>query len=279
MNVTGSLLLAAFSGNVGASAPSRETLLAVGLASLLSGLVGTLVVLRRLVSLGGGIAHAAFGGVGLALVAGVDPRYGAATVAVVAAAALAPLNRQRLERQDALIGVLWAVGMATGMLLVAAATDDHQVEELLFGDLGAVKRSDLALLGGLVLAVALVLALFRRELAATAFDDEHARLRGLPVGWLAFLLLLLVALSVVALLALVGIVLAIALLAIPPLVALRLFRALPAIVAGATRAAGALALGGLAAAAKYELPAGPAIILAGGALLGLAQLAPRRAVR
>ena len=279
MTAAGPTLLLAVAEGAGGFEISRETLLAVTLASLLSGLVGTIVVLRRLVSLGGGIAHAAFGGVGLALVAGVDPRLGAAAVAVLAAAALAPLNRERLARQDALIGVLWAVGMATGMVLVAGATDDHQVEELLFGDLGAVRRSDLALLAGIVLAVAVILTLFRRELAATAFDDEHARLRGLPVGWLAFVLLLLVALAVVALLSLVGIVLAVALLAIPPLIALRLFRALPAIVAGAALIAFALALGGLVAAARWSLPAGPAIILGGGALLAAVQLLPRRAVR
>lgn len=92
------------------------------LASLLCGFVGTVVVLRRLVALGGGIAHAAFGGVGLALLLGFDPRLGAAGVAALAAAALAPLRSERLARLDAAIGVLWAVGMATGMLLLAGAS-------------------------------------------------------------------------------------------------------------------------------------------------------------
>jgi len=277
-SASGSILLA--SGDAaGGAALSREVLVAVALASLLSGLVGTVVVLRRLVSLGGGIAHAAFGGVGLALATGFDPRLGAAAVAVTAAAILAPLGRDRIARQDAVIGVLWSIGMAVGMLLVSGATDDHAVEELLFGDLGSVKRSDLVILGALVLIVAVTMALFRRELAATAFDDEHARLRGLPVGGLSFVLLLLVALSLVALLSLVGIVLAIALLAIPPLVALRLFRALPAIVCAAISIAFLMAIAGLALAQRFVLPAGPAIILVGGLLLLIARAVPRRAVR
>ena len=258
---------------------SSETIVAIALASVLSGLVGTIVVLRRLVSLGGGIAHAAFGGVGLALALGFDPRLGAAAVAIGAAAVLAPVSRERIARQDAVIGVLWAVGMAVGMLLVSGAAGDTQVEELLFGDLGAVQRSDLAILGGLVVLVAAAIALFRRELAATAFDDEHARLRGLPVGLLSFALLLLVALSVVGLLSLVGIVLAIALLAIPPLIALRLFRSLPAIVLGGMAIAFLLSVAGLAVGQRFHLPAGPAIILLGGVLLSLAQLAPRRVLR
>lgn len=273
------LLFLAGDHGAGDLAFTRETLVAVALASLLSGLVGTVVVLRRLVSLGGGIAHAAFGGVGLALATGFDPRLGAAAVAVAAAAILAPLGRDRIARQDAVIGVLWSIGMAVGMLLVSGATDDHAVEELLFGDLGSVRRSDLAILGALVLAVAATIALFRRELAATAFDDEHARLRGLPVGWLSFALLLLVALSLVALLSLVGIVLAIALLAIPPLVALRLLRALPAIVALAIAVAFLMSIAGLALAERFALPAGPAIILVGGVLLLVARAVPRRGVR
>ena len=110
------------------------------LASLLCGFVGTVVVLRRLVALGGGIAHAAFGGVGLALLLGFDPRLGAAGVAALAAAALSPLRSERLARLDAAIGVLWAVGMATGMLLLSgAAHSDLDVESILFGDLMKVR--------------------------------------------------------------------------------------------------------------------------------------------
>lgn len=268
-------------GSVAAAVGVPPVALAAALlASLLCGFVGTVVVLRRLVALGGGIAHAAFGGVGLALWVGFDPRLGAAAVAALAAAALSPLRSERLARQDAAIGVLWAVGMATGMLLLSgAAHNDAQVESILFGDLMKVHAGDLALLAGFVVAMIALLLLFARELVATAFDDEHARLQGLPVGALSFLLLLVVALSVVALLSLVGVVLAIALLAIPPLVALRLFRSLPAIVAGGCAVGLLICVGGLALAARLGTPAGPTIILAGGFVLGLAQILPLRPLR
>lgn len=270
-------LFAAAAAALGVPLPALAAAL---LASLLCGFVGTVVVLRRLVALGGGIAHAAFGGVGLALLLGFDARLGAAGVATIAAAALAPLRSERLARLDAAIGVLWAVGMATGMLLLSgAAHGDLDVEAILFGDLSQVRSSDLALLAGFVLAMIALLLAFGRELVATAFDDEHARLQGLPVGGLSFLLLLVVALSVVALLSLVGVVLAIALLAIPPLVALRLFRSLPAIVAGGCGVGLVISFGGLAVAARNGLPAGPTIILLGGFLLGLVHLLPRRPQR
>ncbi len=165
------------------------------------------------------------------------------------------------------------------LLLSGAANNDTQVESILFGDLAQVKSGDLPLLAGIVFAMIAVLLLFSRELVATAFDDEHARLQGLPVGMLSFVLLLVVAFAVVALLSLVGIVLAIALLAIPPLVALRLFRSLPAIVAGGCAVGLLLGVGGLALAARLATPAGPTIILLGGGVLGLVQLLPRRALR
>ena len=272
----GALLEAAAAG-LGVPPPALAASL---LASLLCGFVGTVVVLRRLVALGGGIAHAAFGGVGLALLLGFDPRLGAAGVAALAAAALAPLRSERLARLDAAIGVLWAVGMATGMLLLSgAAHGDLDVEAILFGDLMQVRAADLPLLGGLVVGMIGLLLAFGRELVATAFDDEHARLQGLPVGRLSFLLLLVVALAVVALLSLVGVVLAIALLAIPPLVALRLFRSLPAIVAGGCAVGLLVTVGGLGIAARIAMPAGPTIILLGGVILGLVHLAPRRRLR
>ncbi len=256
------------------------TFAAAVLASLVCGTVGTIVVLRRLVALGGGIAHAAFGGVGLAALCGFDPRLGAAGVALAAAAGLARLPRERNDRQDAAIGVVWAVGMAFGILLVSSGgRSDLEIESILFGEIERARGSDVGVMAAVVAIVVASFALFGRELVATAFDAEQARISGLAVGPLTLWLMLLVAFGVVALLAMVGIVLAIALLAIPPLVALRLCRALPAIVAVGTLAGLAIALGGLLLAARLDWAAGPTIVLSGALLLGLVQLVPRRSPR
>jgi len=253
-----------------------EAFLAAALSSLLCGIVGTFVVLRRLVALGGGVAHAAFGGIGLALVFGFDPRFGALGVAVLSAAFLALRRSGEPDRQDALIGVLWAVGMAAGVWLLAGLpVSDAGVEGYLFGDIASVHRADLWLLAGIALAVVLAVAVFGRELLAIAFDPEHARLRGLPVAALNFLALLLVSLSVVALVGLVGIVLAIAMLTIPPLIALRLFRSMPAILLAGAAAGLTISLSGLALADRLGRPPGPAIVLVGIALLGLSRLVRR----
>lgn len=261
-------------------APLLPALAAALLASVLSGVVGTLVVLRRLVALGGGVAHAAFGGIGLALVLGFDPHLGAIGVAVVAAIALSRVRGDGSDRQDAAIGVIWAVGMALGIWLLAGQRlSDSGVEGYLFGDIAAVRGPDLALLGVLVVAVLAAFGRLGRELLAIAFDAEHARLQGLPVAGLNFLLLLLVSLSVVALVGLVGIVLAIAMLTIPPLIALRLFRSLPAIVLAGGATALVVNLAGLALAARLDRPPGPAIVLVGIALLAASHLVRRRSTR
>lgn len=258
----------------------RHALLAATLASLLAGVVGTFVVLKRLVALGGGVAHAAFGGLGVAYWAGLPPRLGAVAVAALSAVGLGLLDGERARRQDAAIGVIWAVGMAIGLVFLHW-TPGYAPNLLgyLFGDILTVTESDLALAALADLLLLGALALGGRRLVAVAFDEEAARVQGLPVRLYGIGLLLLVALSVVVLLQLVGIVLVIALLSLPPLVARRLVRSLAATLAVAVGACWLATTGGLLLAYRFDLPTGPAIVLLAAALLGLAQLVHRRPVR
>ena len=258
----------------------RDALVASLLASVLCGVVGTLVVLTRLVSIAGGVAHAAFGGLGVAYWAGADPRLGALAVAAFSAVALGMLERERVRRLDAAIGVLWAVGMAVGLVFLHW-TPGYAPDLLayLFGNILLLGPSDLALAGAAVVAVLVLLAWRGRELVAVAFDEEAARLQGLRTRAYGILLLLLAAVSVVVLLQLVGIVLAVALLTLPPLAALRLARSIAGVVALATATCLAMTVGGLLLSWTLDLPSGPVMVLLGATLLGLAQLAPRRRSR
>mgnify|MGYP003375536270 CR=1 FL=1 len=258
----------------------RNALLAGALASVLCGVVGTFVVLKRLVSISGGVAHAAFGGLGAAYWAGLDPRLGAVVVAAASAVGLGFLDGRRARGQDAAIGVLWAVGMAVGLVFLHL-TPGYAPNLLgfLFGNILMVSSADLWLALGADVVVLGLLALFGKELVAVAFDEECARLQGVPVRLYSILLLVLVALSVVVLLQLVGIVLVIALLTIPPLVAQRLARSLAATVATSIAIGLALTTGGLLISYRLDLPSGPTMVLLGAALLGVAQLRRPRAVR
>lgn len=242
---------------------------AAGLAaSVLCGVVGTFVVVRRLVFLGGGIAHAAFGGLGACYWAGIDPRIGAAAVAVVSALLLGRAEGGRGRSEDAAIGILWAVGMAVGIVFLHATPGyAPDLMTYLFGNILTVGDGDVLLTVGLVAVVLAMLALWFKELTALAFDPEFAAVQGVPVKAAGTLLLVVVALSVVLLIHLVGILLVIALLAIPPAISLMLVHRFGLVMLLSTLIGAAITLGGLALSWAWDLPSGPVIVLLGAALM------------
>jgi len=260
----------------------RNAVLVGLLASVLCGIIGTFVVVKRLVFLAGGVAHAAFGGLGVAYFLGADPRLGAAITAALAGLALAnparsgALQSSRGRSDDALIGILWAAGMAFGVVFLAKVPGyAPNLMAYLFGDILTVRTVDVVLALGAAVLVALFFLLFFKESVAVAFDEEYAAIQGVPVRWVRVVLMLLTALSVVFLLQLVGLILVIALLTIPPVIALRLATSFPAVIALAIGIGAVMTEGGLALAYVYDLPAGPAIVLLGVALLLIVDLTRR----
>ncbi|HVS03466.1 MAG TPA: metal ABC transporter permease [Thermoanaerobaculia bacterium] len=246
------------------------------LGAVLCGVVGTFVVVKRLVFISGGISHAAFGGLGVCYFLGLDPRLGAAVVAVLAALLLARSGKGRGRSHDATIGVLWAAGMAIGFLFMHQTPGyAPNLMTYLFGNILTVGTSDVLLTLGLTLAVVGALWLWFDELVAVAFDEEFAAVQGVRVRTVNALLLVAIALSVVFLLRLVGIVLVIALLTIPPVIGLRLAKGFLQVVLLAVGSGVAMALGGLSLSYAYDLPSGPAIVLLGAAGLGVIGLAGR----
>ena len=249
----------------------RHALAAGLLAAALCGIVGTFVVVKRLVFLTGGVSHAAFGGLGVCYFFGIDYRWGAAAAAVGSALALAGTGRGRGRSHDAVIGTLWAVGMAVGVVFLHATPGyAPNLMTYLFGNILTVGRDDVLLTSGLVAVLLLLLALFWKELVAVAFDEAFAAVQGVPVRRVLATLLVAVALAVVFLIQLVGSLLAIALLTIPPTIALRLFQGFGAVMAAASAVAAAMTLGGLALSYAFDLPSGPSIVLLGAAMLLLA---------
>jgi len=260
----------------------RNAVLVGLLASVLCGIIGTFVVVKRLVFLAGGVAHAAFGGLGVAYFLGADPRLGAAITAALAGLALAnparagALQSGRGRSDDALIGILWAAGMAFGVVFLAKVPGyAPNLMAYLFGDILTVRTVDVLLALGAAVLVAVFFLLFFKESVAVAFDEEYAAIQGVPVRWVRVVLMLLTALSVVFLLQLVGLILVIALLTIPPVIALRLATSFPAVIALAIGIGAVITEGGLALAYIYDLPAGPAIVLLGVALLLIIDLTRR----
>lgn len=204
------------------------------LAGIACGLIGPYVVTRRIVFLSGAIAHIVVGGVGAVIflryqldLPDLDPLYGAVVAALLAAALVSVVQYRARERIDTLIGAIWAIGMAVGILLIKF-TPGYQTEifSYLFGNIAVVSRSDIYLLCVLVVVILGTLAAFHKRLTAVCLDEEFARIQGVNVLWTNFVLLALVSLAVVAMIRVVGLILVIALLCLPAAVAGHLTRRL-----------------------------------------------------
>lgn len=194
----------------------RNALIAGVLASVACGIIGTYVVVRRMVSVSGGISHAAFGGIGLGYFLGIDPLLGATGFTVATALGMGALQLRARQQMDTIIGAVWAAGMAVGILFVYLTPGfAPDLFSYLFGNILLVPREDILLMGVLVAIIIAVVALLYRELQAVTFDPDYAKVMGLPVERLSLLLLVLVALTVVMLIRVVGIILVIALLTLP----------------------------------------------------------------
>ncbi len=267
----------------------QYALLAGLLASLACGVVGTLVVVRRISYLAGAIAHAVLAGLGAARylqvvhgLAWAEPMAGAVVAGLIAAVVMGLVSLRAGEREDTIIGAIWALGMAAGVLFMAATPGyGSDLMSYLFGNILMVSGSDLWLMAGLDLLVVAVVGLFYHRLLAVCFDEEFARLRGINVELQFILLLCLTALTVVLLSAVVGIVMVIALLTLPAAMAGRFLGRLWRIMAGAVVICMLLTSGGLALSYGWDLPSGAVIIvLAGAAYLvvtALAVVGPTRA--
>jgi zinc transport system permease protein len=198
----------------------RNALLAGLLASIMCGVIGTFVVVNRIVFISGGIAHAAYGGIGLAFFFGFSYLLGILGFSILISVVMAAVSLKTKQRADTIIGVLWAVGMALGVILLDL-TPGYNVDLMsyLFGSILTVPTSDLWLMLVLNGLVIITVTYFYHDLVSLSYDEEFAQVRGVPVRVLYFLLMAMIALSVVMIIQVVGLILVIALLTIPPYIA------------------------------------------------------------
>ncbi|NMB46437.1 MAG: metal ABC transporter permease [Firmicutes bacterium] len=243
----------------------QHALLAGILASIAAGLAGTFVVVKRISLISGGIAHSILGGMGIAYYLGLSPTKGAVVSALVAAVIIGLVSLRARQHEDTVIGALWAIGMAVGVLFISR-TPGYNVDLMtfLFGNILMVSAEDLVLIGVLDGVIILVIGLFYKQFQAVAFDEQHARLRGMPVEFLYLLLLILVALTVVILIKVVGLILVIALLTLPPAIANHYAHNLAQMMAFAVALSMFFNATGLVVSYQLDLPAGATIVMIAG---------------
>ncbi len=246
-----------------------QNALAAGLlASIACGIIGTYVVVKRIVFISGGISHTAYGGVGLGYLLGISPLLGATGFALLASVIIGIAGLRLKTSSDTIIGMIWAVGMAFGILFVSMAPGaTPELMTYLFGNVLMVPKSDVYLMVILVMVIVVVVVSLYKEFFAVSFDEEYAAVLGLPVGSLYLIMLALVAMTVIILMRVVGIIMVIALLTIPPATA-RLFvnRMVPMMVVSViigvvTTISGLISSYALNEMLGKPVPSGPIIIL------------------
>lgn len=194
----------------------QNALIASLLTAVVCGVVGSYIVVRRIVFISGGITHASFGGIGLGLYLGINPLLSAAGAAVLAAFSIGKMSETEGVREDSAIASVWALGMALGVLFMTLTPGyTTSLPSYLFGNILLVTREDLGVLTVLALGLILLFSLRYRTILYLAFDRDFAATRGVTVVWWERGLLLVIAISMVLAIRTVGIMLLLSLLTLP----------------------------------------------------------------
>jgi ABC-type Mn2+/Zn2+ transport system permease subunit len=240
----------------------QRALLAALVIGLVCGVLGFFVVLRRFAFIGVGISHSAIGGVAIGILLGVSPLVTAAVFAVAVALGIAAVSRRATISEDAVIGVFFSGSMALGIVLFSMNRGYQQdLFGYLFGNVLSITPAELIILAATAAVILVALTFVFKELLLIAFDEEIARAYGHKVDLLDATLLVLLAVTIILGVRLVGVLLIEALLVVPAATAALWaagFRAQVLLSVALATAAGVL---GLAAAYRFDVAAGGAIVL------------------
>ena len=239
----------------------QHAILAAVLTSILAAMVGTYIVSRKIVFIAGGITHSCFGGIGLAYYLGLNPFMGAAVFAVLSALGIEWIATKGRVREDSAIAIIWSFGMAVGIIFVFLTPGyTPNLMSFLFGNILAVGKTDLYLLGAFSLLTILFLLIFFRPVLYTAFDPEFAKVMGIPVYFFRYAMSVFMGLAIVLSIRSVGIILVLSMFTIPQLTAMLFTRDFARIIPLAAFFGISGSLAGLLAAHSLNIPPGAAII-------------------
>jgi len=190
-------------------------------ASITAGLAGTYIVSRRMVFLSGGITHASFGGIGIGYFAGINPVIGAAVFGILSALGVEYLSVRQKIREDSAIGILWAFGMAIGIIFIYLTPGySPNLMSYLFGSILTVTNADIIALGIMSIILITYFSAFYRTILYISFDESFARTYSSYVNIFKYLTTSLIALTIVLNIRMAGVVLVLSLLTIPPNIAM-----------------------------------------------------------
>ena len=239
----------------------RNAIAGVVLISVACAVIGVYIVTRRMVFIAGGITHTCFGGLGLGYFMGWNPLVTAAVFAVAGSIGVDAMGHRRV-RQDSAIAVVWALGMALGILFVFLTPGYvPELNSFLFGNVLSITRTDLWIFAAFALVSVAVYAFFGRVIMAVSFDEDFARTRYLPVKLVNTVMMILVSVCIVLTIKMIGVMLLMSLVSLPQLVAERLTRSYSRmmLISGIVSLAGCL--GGLWISVLIDVPASAVIVI------------------
>jgi zinc transport system permease protein len=255
----------------------RNAVIAGILSSILFGVLGAIVTVKRISGLAGAISHAVLGGIGMALyfsasgiVPWLTPVMGALIFAVLASVIIGVVSLRAKQREDTVINAIWAVGMSIGVLFMARTPGYTDPMSYLFGNILLISVHDLYLLGALDAAVLFLAWRFYPQIEASAFDEEFSRVRGVKTHALFLVLLTVIAVAVVLLQTFVGIVMVIAMLTLPAGTAGYVARNLAWMMWLGTIFSAVFTVAGISASWSLDTPAGATVVVITGAVFLLA---------
>jgi len=243
----------------------QRALLAGILVSIACGIIGTYVVIKRVVFISGGIAHAAYGGIGLGYFLGISPTLGAVVFSLLAAFGMGAVQQKTRQRADTVIGAMWAIGMAVGIIFIDL-TPGYKADLMsyLFGSILAVPQGDLVMMAVLNVVIVAVVVLLYKELLAISFDEDFATVENIPVGLMNSLLLGMIALTVVMMMRVVGLIMVIALLTLPAAISAQFVKQMKSMMILASLLGMVFTTLGLFLSYFFNLTSGATIILVAG---------------
>ena len=232
------------------------------LASVVTGIIGTIAIEKKMISMSGGIAHASFGGIGLGYLLGFEPIWGGLAFAMGSSVLISKISDNRKMKTDTLTGILWSFGMALGILFISLAPGYMpDMTSYLFGDILSVSTGSLYYMAAFTLIIAALFIMLYPYFVAYLFDEEYAKAVGINIKVMEWMVYLLIPIGIIVLIKIVGVILTIALMTIPVSIAKLFLKSFHHVVIASILLSALFSLLGLTVSYYVNIPSGVCIIV------------------
>lgn len=240
----------------------QNALIAALLASIVTGIIGTIAIEKKLISMSGGIAHASFGGIGFGYLLGFEPIWGGLFFAVGSSVLISRISKNSKMKADTMTGILWSFGMALGILFISLAPGYMpDMTSYLFGDILSVSTSSLIYMALFTAVILFVFIMLFNHLIIYLFDENYAKARGINTKALEWIVYIMIPIGIMVLIKIVGIILTIALMTIPVSIAKLLCKSIKRVIGVSILFSIIFSIIGLVISYYVNIPSGVCIIL------------------